>query len=154
MATQADIDRVTELLGRAPQGDFDVVVRRANGDPVVVRNSPLLNDGTPMPTLFWLVGSDEYTAVSRLEAAGGVDQAEAEVDATALDDAHRAYSELRSRDLPPGHTGPAPSAGVAGTRRGVKCLHAHFAWWLAGGDDPVGEWVARRIDYASELRHV
>lgn len=154
MATQADIDRVTELLGRAPQGDFDVVVRRADGDPVVVRNSPLLNDGTPMPTLFWLVGSDEYTAVSRLEAAGGVDQAEAEVDATALDDAHRAYSELRSRDLPPGHTGPAPSAGVAGTRRGVKCLHAHFAWWLAGGDDPVGEWVARRIDYASELRHV
>ncbi|MBU3702799.1 MAG: DUF501 domain-containing protein [Ilumatobacteraceae bacterium] len=154
MATQADIDRVTELLGRAPQGDFDVVVRRADGDPVVVRNSPLLNDGTPMPTLFWLVGSDEYTAVSRLEAAGGVDQAEAEVDAIALDDAHRAYSEMRSRDLPPGHTGPAPSAGVAGTRRGVKCLHAHFAWWLAGGDDPVGEWVARRIDYAPELRHV
>lgn len=154
MATQADIDRVTELLGRAPQGDFDVVVRRGNGDPVVVRNSPLLNDGTPMPTLFWLVGRDEYTAVSRLEAAGGVDQAEAEVDAIALDDAHRAYSEMRSRDLPPGHTGPAPSAGVAGTRRGVKCLHAHFAWWLAGGDDPVGEWVARRIDYAPELRHV
>ena len=154
MATQADIDRVTELLGRAPQGDFDVVVRRADGDPVVVRNSPLLNDGTPMPTLFWLVGSDEYTAVSRLEAAGGVDQAEAEVDAIALDDAHRAYSEMRSRDLPPGHTGPAPSAGVAGTRRGVKCLHAHFAWWLAGGEDPVGEWVARRIDYAPELRHV
>lgn len=154
MATQADIDRVTELLGRAPQGDFDVVVRRADGDPVVVRNSPLLNDGTPMPTLFWLVGSDEYTAVSRLEAAGGVDQAEAEVDAIALDDAHRAYSEMRSRDLPPGHTGPAPSAGVAGTRRGVKCLHAHFAWWLAGGDDPVGEWVARRVDYAPELRHV
>lgn len=154
MATQADIDRVTELLGRAPQGDFDVVVRRGNGDPVVVRNSPLLNDGTPMPTLFWLVGRDEYTAVSRLEAAGGVDQAEAEVDAIALDNAHRAYSELRSRDLPSGHTGPAPSAGVAGTRRGVKCLHAHFAWWLAGGDDPVGEWVARRIDYAPELRHV
>lgn len=154
MATQADIDRVTELLGRAPQGDFDVVVRRASGDPVVVRNSPLLNDGTPMPTLFWLVGRDEYTAVSRLEAAGGVDDAEAEVDAIALDNAHRAYSELRSRDLPSGHTGPVPSAGVAGTRRGVKCLHAHFAWWLAGGNDPVGEWVARRIDYAPELRHV
>ncbi len=153
MATQADIDRVTELLGRAPQGDFDVVVRRANGDPVVVRNSPLLNDGTPMPTLFWLVGRDEYTAVSRLEAAGGVDQAETEVEPSALDAAHRAYAELRSRDLPPDHTGPAPSAGVAGTRRGVKCLHAHFAWWLAGGDDPVGEWVAQRIDYAPELRH-
>ncbi|MGH9028715.1 MAG: DUF501 domain-containing protein, partial [Acidimicrobiales bacterium] len=37
------------------------------------------------------------------------------------------------------------SGGVGGTRRGVKCLHAHLAWWLAGGDDPVGRWVAQRI---------
>ena len=33
-----------------------------------------------------------------------------------------------------------------GTRRGVKCLHAHVAWWLAGGDDPVGAWVAAKLD--------
>lgn len=154
MASEADIARVTELLGRTPQGDFDVVVRRADGDPVVVRNSPLLHDGTPMPTLFWLVGREEYAAVSRLEAAGGVDLAEAEVDPEALERAHRSYELLRSGDIPAGHSGPAPSAGVAGTRRGVKCLHAHFAWWLAGGDDPVGEWVAHRVDYAPELRHV
>jgi hypothetical protein len=107
-----------------------------------------------MPTLFWLVGRSEYAAVSRLEAAGGVDQAEADVDPTALEAAHREYAALRSADLPAHHTGPAPSAGVAGTRRGVKCLHAHFAWWLAGGNDPVGKWVAQRIDYAAELRHV
>jgi hypothetical protein len=25
-------------------------------------------------------------------------------------------------------------------------LHAHYAWFLAGGDDPVGAWVARRLD--------
>lgn len=154
MATEADVARVTELLGRAPQGDFEVVVRRADGDPVVVRNAPLLADGTPMPTLFWLVGRSEYAAVSRLEASGGVDQSEAEVDPAALAAAHHEYAALRSADLPPHHTGPVPSAGVAGTRRGVKCLHAHFAWWLAGGNDPIGEWVARRIDYAAELRHV
>jgi hypothetical protein len=28
----------------------------------------------------------------------------------------------------------------------VKCLHAHFAYWLAGGDDPVGQWVADQLD--------
>ncbi len=154
MASQADIARVTELLGRAPQGDFEVVVRRTDGDPVVVRNSPLLDDGTPMPTLYWLVGRDEYAAVSRLEAAGGVDAAEADVDPERLADAHATYAALRNAAMPANHTGPAPSAGVAGTRRGVKCLHAHFAWWLAGGDDPVGAWVAQRIDYAAELRHV
>jgi hypothetical protein len=27
----------------------------------------------------------------------------------------------------------------------VKCLHAHYAYFLAGGDDPVGEWVANRL---------
>jgi hypothetical protein len=27
----------------------------------------------------------------------------------------------------------------------VKCLHAHYAWFLAGGDDPVGAWVAERL---------
>jgi hypothetical protein len=154
MATAEQVQRLTELLGRQPQGDFDVVVTRTDGDPVVVRNAPLLHDGTPMPTLYWLVGKPEYAAVSRLEAAGGVDQAEAEVDPTALRAAHDEYNALRSRELPAGHTGPVPSGGVAGTRTGVKCLHAHFAWWLAGGHDPVGEWVAQRIEYAKDLRRV
>jgi exopolyphosphatase/guanosine-5'-triphosphate,3'-diphosphate pyrophosphatase len=27
----------------------------------------------------------------------------------------------------------------------VKCLHAHYGWWLAGGDDPVGAWVAKKL---------
>ena len=47
-------------------------MRDEDGDPVVIRNAPLLDDGTPMPTRYWLVGRDEVRAVSRLEAAGGV----------------------------------------------------------------------------------
>jgi exopolyphosphatase/guanosine-5'-triphosphate,3'-diphosphate pyrophosphatase len=27
----------------------------------------------------------------------------------------------------------------------VKCLHAHLAWYLAGGDDPVGRWVCTQL---------
>jgi len=27
----------------------------------------------------------------------------------------------------------------------VKCLHAHYAYHLAGGEDPVGAWVAERL---------
>jgi len=145
MASLADISLVTELLGRAPQGDFEVVVRRPNGEPVVVQNAPLLFDGTPMPTLFWLVGRREYVAVARIESTGGVNQAEAEVDPDELERAHKRYNELRTALLPKGHVGPTPSAGVAGTRRGVKCLHAHYAWFLAGGDDPVGRWVAEHL---------
>jgi hypothetical protein len=38
---------------------------------------------------------------------------------------------------------------VGGTRQGVKCLHAHYAWFLAGGDDPVGRWVAGQLGAAA-----
>ncbi|NLV53991.1 MAG: DUF501 domain-containing protein [Acidimicrobiales bacterium] len=144
--TDADRRAVADLLGREPDGEFDVVVRHADGGPVVIRNAPVLPSGRPMPTRFWLVGEPERTWVGRLEAAGGVDRAEAEVDAEVLAAAHDLHAAERSRALPPGHDGPRPSGGVAGTRRGVKCLHAHYAWWLAGGADPVGEWVADHLD--------
>jgi exopolyphosphatase/guanosine-5'-triphosphate,3'-diphosphate pyrophosphatase len=36
--------------------------------------------------------------------------------------------------------------GVGGTARGIKCLHAHYAYHLAGGEDPVGAWVAERVE--------
>ena len=97
-----------------------------------------------MPTRYWLVGPTEVLAVSRLEAAGGVRRAEADVDPAALADAHRRYAAERDAALGAAD-GPAPSGGVGGTREGVKCLHAHYAWLLAGGDDPVGRWVAARL---------
>jgi uncharacterized protein len=133
------------LLGREPQGDYDVVVRRPDGRPVVIRNAPLLSDGTPMPTRYWLVDDDLRRAVSTLEAGGGVRAAEAAVDPAAVAAAHAGYAAERDAALPPGHTGPRPSGGVAGTRKGVKCLHAHYAWHLAGGDDPIGRWVAEQL---------
>jgi len=143
--TVEDFERVRALLGRPPRCRFGVVVRDADGGPVVIRNAPLLDDGTPMPTRYWLVGPAAVRAVSRLESAGGVAQAEAAVDPAALADAHRRYAAERDAALPAGHEGPRPTGGVGGTRTGVKCLHAHYAWYLAGGDDPVGRWVAERL---------
>ncbi|HVM08932.1 MAG TPA: DUF501 domain-containing protein [Acidimicrobiales bacterium] len=138
-------ERVAELLGRRPRGAYEVVVATGDGDPIVLKNAPLLDDGTPMPTLYWLVGEREHERVSRLEAAGGVRRAEAEVDAVEIAAAHERYAAERDALLPPDHQGPRPSGGVGGTRVGVKCLHAHYAFHLAGGDDPVGRWVAARL---------
>ena len=98
-----------------------------------------------MPTRYWLVGKKESEAVSRLEAAGACAAAERAVDPEALAAAHAAYAQERDAALPPGHEGPRPSGGVGGTRQGVKCLHAHYAAFLAGFDDPVGRWVATRL---------
>jgi hypothetical protein len=136
---------VASLLGRAPEGNFKVVARRADGQPTVIENEPLLRDGTPMPTRFWLVDPELRAQVGRLEASGGVREAEALVDPARLAACHQRYADDRDGMIPAGWTGPRPTGGVGGTQQGVKCLHAHLAWWLAGGDDPVGDWVARRL---------
>ena len=141
-----DRARITELLGREPAGAFEVVVRDGTGDPVVVRNAPFLDDGTPMPTRFYLVGASLVRDVSRLEAAGGVKAAEAEIDADELARAHQRYAAERDATISADHAGPRPSGGVGGTRMGVKCLHAHVAYHLAGGDDPVGRWTLDHLD--------
>jgi len=120
-------------------------VRTQQGDPVVLRNSPLLPDGTPMPTLYWLCGASETVQVGRLEATGAVNRVEAELDAHEIASSHARYAAERDALIPTNHTGPKPFGGVGGTRIGVKCLHAHFGYWLAGGQDPVGQWVADKI---------
>ena len=140
-----DVEVLTKLLGRPPRAGFEVVVRNAHGDPAVIRNAPLLDDGTPMPTRYWLVDPDLSLRVARLESAGGVRAAEAAVEPEALGSAHERYARERDAALATDHVGPLPSGGVGGTARGVKCLHAHLAYHLAGGDDPVGRWVEENL---------
>ncbi|MCY4069172.1 MAG: DUF501 domain-containing protein [Acidimicrobiaceae bacterium] len=140
-----DTAAVAALLGREPEGGFVVVVRDSAGVPAVIRNDPILRNGRPMPTRYWLVDERLRRLVARLESGGGVRAAEAAVDPVELAEAHARYAAERDADIPEDHQGPRPSAGVGGTRQGVKCLHAHYAWHLAGGDDPVGRWVAERL---------
>ncbi len=144
-ASSVDVELVTALLGRGPAGRFAVCVRRRDGRPVVIENEPHLRDGTPMPTLYWLVDRELHDAVSRIEAEAGVHVFEELTDEVELKAAHDRYALRREaamvrRDV------VAPSGGVGGTRVGVKCLHAHLANFLVSGDDPVGELVAARID--------
>jgi uncharacterized protein len=147
-----DRQAVAALLGRDPQAGFDVVVRGDDGQPIVIRNEPLLDDGTPMPTRYWLVDPELRRRIGGLESSGGVRRAEADVDAEALANAHARYAAERDARIPADHQGPRPSGGVGGTRHGVKCLHAHYGWFLAGGDDPVGAWVDAEFRRADSLR--
>jgi hypothetical protein len=142
MPESDDVARVTALLGRAPRAAFTVAVRDPSGAPVVIRNAPFLDDGTPLPTTYWLVDPELSRAIARLEADGGVRNAQESVDPEALAATHARYAAQRDAAIDAGHEGPRPFGGVGGTRVGVKCLHAHYAYRLAGGDDPVGDWVA------------
>lgn len=144
--TPLQAEAVAELLGRAPQCAYHVAVAHDDGRPVVIANAPLLDDGRPMPTRYWLVDADLRRQVSQLEGRGGVRAAEAAVDAESLAATHRRYASERDALVPPRHRGPRPSGGVGGTAQGVKCLHAHVAYRLAGGEDSVGDWVLDELD--------
>ena len=136
---------VATCLGRAPQSRWSVAARDELGRPTVIRNEPFLDDGRPMPTRYWLVDPQLVRRIGTLEAQGGVKAAESEIDPEVLAAAHHRYATERDAVIPVDHVGPRPFGGVGGTRVGVKCLHVHYAWYLAGGGDPVGIWVDGRL---------
>ncbi|HXF73610.1 MAG TPA: DUF501 domain-containing protein, partial [Actinomycetota bacterium] len=143
----SDLRTVREQLGREPTTPFTVVARCPDGHPLVIRNRPLDVNGEPFPTLYWLTCPRAVKAVARLEAEGWIGRLndrlqEDEAFDEALESAHRAYARERGEEVP----GAESWGGVGGTRTGVKCLHAHYAYHLAGGDDPVGRWVAERVE--------
>ena len=142
-ASRDDLVVIEALIGRPLAGRCAVVVRRLDGRPVVIENEPHLRDGTPMPTLYWLVDRELNAAVSRLEGDGGVHRFESLVDPAELAAAHEDYA--RRRDAAIVQRGVAPTGGVGGTRTGIKCLHAHLANFLAGASDPVGALVADAV---------
>ncbi len=141
-----DHEMVTRLIGRRPMGTFTVAVRREDSSPVVIENAPFLDDGRPMPTRYWLADRALNRAIGRLESTGAIDAIEASLGLDAIAVVHRRYERERDALVPSEHSGPRPSGGVGGTRIGVKCLHAHYANFLATGDDVVGSWVHEQLE--------
>ena len=150
--SSALIAQITGQLGRPPLGGFDVARETPAGEALVLHNAPFLWDGRPMPTTFWLLDSDVFREVGRLESAGGVRESQHEIDPEAIAAAHADARRLRAADVAEftrrfPHVVPTGvhAGGVGGTRAGVKCLHAHVAHFLATGNDAVGRWTLERV---------
>ena len=115
---------VAVQIGRAPRSSVMVEARCHLGLPVVIRVPPVLDDGTPFPTTHWLTCPLATVRISRIEADGGVKDADAAIAADPdLARAYRAsmerYASERDALLPVDHHGPVPTGGVAGSRWGV-----------------------------------
>jgi hypothetical protein len=102
----------------------------------VTEQAPFDEDGRPFPTQFWLTCPHLVTAVSRLEAAGGVER----WSTAARDDAALAAS-LAAAQEEQRRLRPELDAGIGGSTRAgsLKCLHAHAAFALARPGYELGE---------------
>lgn len=112
-------------------------------NPDVVMTNPLLPDGTPFPTVYYLTCPRACAAIGTLEAEGVMKQFTAELAAdAALAERYRAAHEqyLAEREV----LGVVPQiAGVSagGMPSRVKCLHVLVAHSLAAGPgvNPLGD---------------
>jgi uncharacterized protein len=156
VVTEADRALVARQLGREPRTLHRVAVRCPFGAPAVTEQSPYGPDGEPFPTTYYLTCRHLVAAVSRLEAAGGVERWSdaARVDAALAASLAAGDEEQRRlrRELADGATGSDGGAsldyGIGGSRRGgsLKCLHAHVAFALARPGYELGERIVAEVE--------
>jgi hypothetical protein len=133
---------VERQLGRRPRAFRRVVVRCPFGRPAVTEQAPYDENGAPFPTTFWLTCPHLVAAVSRLEAAGGVERWSERVrsDRELAASVKAATSEQR-------RLRPELPLGIGGASRGgsLKCLHAHAAFALARPGYELGDRILAEL---------
>jgi len=133
---------VERQLGRAPRAFRRVAVRCPFGRPAVTEQAPFDEHGNPFPTTFWLTCPYLVAAISRLEAAGGVERWTSAVRADPELAASLEAAEAEQRRLR-----PELPVGIGGSSRpgSLKCLHAHAAFALARPGYELGDRILAEL---------
>jgi uncharacterized protein len=143
---------VGQQLGRPPRAFRRVAWRCPFGRPAVTEQAPVDDAGRPFPTTYYLTCRHLVAAVSRLEAAGGVERFTAAVASDPALAASLEWADGRQRELRRGLAGgwehPSLDLGIGGSsRRGsLKCLHAHAAFALANPGYRLGERILEEVE--------
>jgi uncharacterized protein len=157
VVTDADRSVVARQLGREPRTLRRVAVRCPFAAPAVTEQSPYAPDGEPFPTTYYLTCRHLVAAVSRLEAAGGVERWSNAVRAepglaaslAAGDGEQRRLRRELAGDATGSDGGASLGLGIGGSRRrdgGLKCLHAHVAFALARPGYELGERILADVE--------
>jgi hypothetical protein len=137
-----DREIIERQLGRRPRAFRRVAVRCPFGRPAVTEQRPFDESGRPFPTQFYATCSHLVAAISRLEAAGGVERwsRAAEDDPGLAQSLAAAQAEQRALR-------PELDAGIGGSTRdgSLKCLHAHAAFALARPGYDLGERILSEL---------
>lgn len=104
---------------------------------MVLENHPLLDDGSPFPTLLWLTCPVLMSRASALESEGWMQDVNQELARepalkARLSDAIDSYRHRRDEHAVIHDSGSPPG----GDPDRVKCLHAHVAHALVAAEDP------------------
>jgi hypothetical protein len=139
----ADLQAVSEQLGRPARGIVAVVSRCPSGHPNVVKTEPRLPDGTPFPTLYYVTCPRVSGAIGTLEASGLMTEMTARLAqdtelAQAYAAAHAAYLAEREALA---HVPEIEGVSAGGMPTRVKCLHVLVGHALAAGPglNPLGD---------------
>ena len=116
MAADADRELVARQLGREPRAFHRVAVRCPFGAPAVTEQQPYTVDGEPFPTTYYLTCPHLVAAVSRLEAAGGVERWSAAAREEPELAASLARGRRRAAPHPPGARGRSGPDATAARR--------------------------------------
>ena len=156
VVTDEDRAVVTRQLGREPRTLRRVAVRCPFGAPAVTEQSPYGMDGEPFPTTYYLTCRYLVAAVSRLEAAGGVERwsnatrtdAALAASLTAGDEEQRSLRRELADETTGSDGGASLDYGIGGSRRSgsLKCLHAHVAFALARPGYELGERILAEVE--------
>ena len=143
-----DSEAVANQIGRQPRGEWKVAERCSCGLPQVIETHPLLQDGTPFPTTWWLSCKKLSAAVSRLESDGMISRVNERLNSDA---GFKRALEIATKNYVAHRDGivrlPSSSHPGGGPDR-VKCLHAHVADHLVTGNNPVGSWVLSELEWS------
>jgi uncharacterized protein len=147
---------VERQLGRRPRAFLRVVYRCPFGAPAVTEQAPYDTAGEPFPTTYYLTCRHLVAAVSRLEAAGGIERwsAALEDDAALAASLAAATEEQQTvrRELAGGRVGHEGGAslelGIGGSARPekLKCLHAHVAFAFARPGYELGDRIVSELE--------
>jgi len=146
---------VERQIGRRPRAFLRVAARCPYGLPAVTEQAPYDDAGSPFPTTYYLTCPHLTAAVSRVEAAGGVERWSAAVAASPELSADLAAATARQQRIRRALAGDAAGDdggdsldwGIGGSRNPaqLKCLHAHVAFALAQPGYRIGELILDEV---------
>lgn len=168
---EKDSKTIERQLGRVPRGVLRVVKYTKDGQPMVIMTDPIISrlskfevrisnfEWEPFPTLYYLTDPKTVEMVSRLEDKGLIKKFENEIAENNVLrhdflKAQEQYIKERKRlagkklnELEESKRLIINETGIGGVKdlTKIKCLHAHYAHYLATGKNPIGALIHQAL---------